>query len=81
MPRTSTPSPPHSPPIPSKHAPGPPTGQMARFALGNGMTLEIHIPDAASVETAASPAREAGFILRHGREIVNVGVLSWIFDE
>lgn len=54
---------------------------MARFTLRNGMVLDIHIPDAASVETAASPAHTAGFILRDRREIVNVGVLSWIFGE
>lgn len=74
MPR---PSPPTAPPL----SPSPSTGQMARFTLRNGMTLDIHIPDAESVETAASPARAAGFILRDGRELVNVGVLSWIFGE
>lgn len=54
---------------------------MARFILRDGMTLDIHIADAAAVETGPSSARTAGFILRNGREIVNVGVLSLIFGE
>ena len=58
-----------------------PPRYMARFTLRNGMILDIHIPDATAVEIDPSPARTAGFILRDGREIVNVGVLSWIFHE
>jgi hypothetical protein len=53
----------------------PVTGQMARFTLQNGMTLEIHIPGATSVTTADSPTEKPGFILRDGDEIENVGVL------
>ena len=52
---------------------------MARFTLQNGMVLEIHIPDAAAVETAESPTLTAGFILRSGDEIANIGVLSQLF--
>ena len=55
------------------------TGRMARFTLQNGMVLEIHIPDAAAVETAESPTLTAGFILRSGDEIANIGVLSQLF--
>jgi hypothetical protein len=61
-------------------APARPTiGQMARFTLNNGMLLEIHISEAASVTTADSPSRTPGFILRDGKEIVNVGPLSHLF--
>jgi hypothetical protein len=64
----------------SQTPPSPPfTGRMARFTLQNGMVLEIHIPDAAAVETAESPTLTAGFILRSGDEIANIGVLSQLF--
>lgn len=81
MPKPFSASPPHFPPGPTPRVSGPPTGQMARFTMRNGMTLDIHIPDATAVETSPSPARTAGFILQRGREIVNVGVLSLIFRE
>jgi hypothetical protein len=50
-----------------------------RFTMHDGMTLEIHIPGATRVETADSPTRTAGFVLRNGQEIANVGVLTDIF--
>jgi hypothetical protein len=50
--------------------------RMALFFLPDGMTLEIHIPQATAVRGGPSPARQAGFILRRGREIINVGPLA-----
>lgn len=52
---------------------------MARFTLQNGMVLEIHIPGVARIETSESPTRTAGFTLRNGEDLVNVGVLSMLF--
>ena len=52
---------------------------MARFTLQNGMVLEIHIPGVARIETTESPTRTAGFTLRDGEELVNVGGLSMLF--
>ena len=58
-----------------------PAAQMVLFTLTRGMTLEIHIPGATSVTGGPSRARTPGFILRRGREIVNVGVLAGIFED
>ncbi|HEY0133236.1 MAG TPA: hypothetical protein VGB85_04125 [Nannocystis sp.] len=70
---TGMPTPPtSSQPQPCDGAPG----RMARFILRDGTTLEIHVPDATTVETGDSRARTAGFILRYGREIVDVGLLA-----
>lgn len=49
---------------------------MALFVLPGGVTLEVHVPGATEVRGGPSAAREAGFILRRGREIVNVGPLG-----
>lgn len=53
-----------------------PPGRMARFILSDGMTLEVHVPDAIAIDVGGSQARTAGFILRYGREIVDVGLLN-----
>lgn len=53
-------------------------GQVAVFCLPDGVTLEVHIPGATEVRGGPSPAREAGFILRSGKEIMNVGPLGAI---
>ena len=50
--------------------------RMARFVLPDGVTLEIHIPRATGVGTGDSAATEAGFILRRGAKLVNVGPLG-----
>ena len=55
-----------------------PRGQVAVFCLPDGVTLEVHIPGATEVRTAPSPSREAGFILRSGEEIMNIGPLGAI---
>ena len=52
--------------------------QMALFYFPDGVTLEIHIPKATGVGAGESVATEAGFILRRGKEILNVGPLGRI---
>lgn len=49
---------------------------MALFTLADGITLEIHIPHATDVAGSPSAAREAGFILRRDKEVLNVGGLA-----
>ncbi len=51
---------------------------MARFQLPDGLTLEVHIPNATSATIADSAAKEAGFILRRHGQLVNVGPLGRI---
>lgn len=53
---------------------------MAIFTLAGGVTLEIHIPQATGVDGRPSAAREAGFILRRGKEILNVGGLAGLLQ-
>ena len=52
------------------------SARMARFVLPDGVTLEIHIPRATGVDAGDSAATEAGFILRRGAKLVNVGPLA-----
>lgn len=51
---------------------------MARFFFRDDMTLEIHIPEATGVGAGGSAATEAGFVLRRGKDILNVGPLGRI---
>lgn len=53
-----------------------PVAQVAVFSLPDGVTLEVHVPGATAVRGGPSAARQAGFILRRGREIVDVGPLG-----
>lgn len=53
---------------------------MALFTLADGVTLEIHIPHATDVTGRPSAAREHGFILRRGKEILNVGGLARLLE-
>lgn len=57
------------------------SGRMALFIFPDGRTLEIHVPGAARVRGGPSAARMAGFILRRGREIVNIGPLVELLHE
>ena len=57
--------------------PGAPA-QMARFYFPDQVMLEIHIPGATGLSAGESVATEAGFILRRGKEILNVGPLRHI---
>ncbi len=51
---------------------------MARFYFPDQVTLEIHIPGATGLSAGESVATEAGFILRRGKEVLNVGPLRHI---
>ena len=68
------------PSTPSTVPPAPPA-QMALFRLSDGATLEVHIPNATSVELSSSTARTPGFILRRGPKITNIGALTALFHE
>jgi hypothetical protein len=54
---------------------------MVVFTFADGRTLEIHVPGATGVEDGESAARTAGFVLRRGREILNVGVLEQLLHD
>ena len=57
--------------------PGAPA-QMARFYFPDQVMLEIHIPGATGLSAGESVATEAGFILRRGKKVLNVGPLRHI---
>ena len=52
--------------------------QMARFYFPDQVTLEVHIPGATGLSAGESVATEAGFILRRGKKVLNVGPLRHI---
>ncbi|MBA3549069.1 MAG: hypothetical protein H0T76_21505 [Nannocystis sp.] len=59
----------------------PAMAQRVVFTFADGRTLELHVPGATSIEGGRSAARTAGFVLRRGREILNVGVLEDLLHE
>jgi len=76
---SSTPGPKRPRGVDSGHSGGEDaTAQMALFVLPDGVTLEVHVPGTREVRSGPSAAREAGFILRRGREVMNVGPLGWL---
>ena len=56
-------------------------GAMARFTFPDGRTLEVHVPGATAVDSSESAAKAAGFVLRRGRELLNVGPLTDLLAE
>lgn len=64
---------------PASSAAGP--GAMARFSFADGRTLEVHVPGATAVDGGESAARAAGFVLRRGPDLLNVGPLVDLLTE